>query len=264
MEPKAKVSALCPTDPGSLIIFPSEESVIYAIFGCIRCKEIPNPEDYFICEKGHLICSLCAILVDPKDWNEVVVSATYTYGGQRKIENSRETCCASGIGKLQKGPCHLLDTLVKSCKWACKDKRKGCDASVLGSDWVDHMKQCRYHCIFYCHYNHCSNKEPTLRKAVKHLIVEHEAEVFDGPVTTLTIPFDVLIQSRSLLALIKWADEYFIFSSFISDNTVFMWMWNMQAFDKNDDMDRVYTIDLENVSQDEKTRKAKNSNVSMS
>ncbi|CAL8091856.1 unnamed protein product [Orchesella dallaii] len=222
-----KMTALRPTDPGSLIQFPSDPSVIYEIFGCVRCKKIPNPEYFFICEeKGHRICAPCAFVVDAK-------------------AQAGEPCCIPDVGNLQKGPPSLLNTLLMNCKWECKFKNRGCTASIVGSEWSDHVKECRFHQVSSCQFHGCPFEFISVEDGVNHLRIKHEAMFYDGPKVTFTIPFDELIKARRMLALINWDGGCYLFACEISANTINMWVWNMQAYDYDDETHAIYKIDLE-------------------
>ncbi|CAL8124678.1 unnamed protein product [Orchesella dallaii] len=139
------MSTLRPTDPSAFLCFPTDQkSAIYEIFGCFRCQKIPHPDHYFICEeKGHRICSRCANSENPigssQKGEEVLASAF-----QPNNSSLQESCCTPGTGKLRRGPPQLLHTLLKNCAWECKYKDRGCTESFLGSEWGDHVKQCRY------------------------------------------------------------------------------------------------------------------------
>ncbi|ODM94253.1 E3 ubiquitin-protein ligase siah-1 [Orchesella cincta] len=236
------MSTRFPTDPGSLIVFPSQRSMYYEIFGCVGCQKIPNPDNYYVCQQGHHVCSKCSVPADPKESSKGVVLDPRLEQG--KNVGLREPCCKR---TLRKGPSKLLNTLLMTCRWECKYSDKGCCTNIVGKEWADHVKECPYYRIYSCRYLNCTDKATSALNAVNHLVVAHHATIYEGPMTTLPIAFDLLKEIRRMLAVIQWNDECYLFSSEILDNTIYMWVWNLQAFDNNDGKVRNYSIKLENA-----------------
>ncbi|ODM93278.1 E3 ubiquitin-protein ligase Siah1 [Orchesella cincta] len=224
------MSAL-PTDPGTLSSFPMDREVMSEIFGCARCHKIPNPDDYFIIEEtGDSICSNCGKSADPQE-------------------------------SRQKGPPHLLKSLLMNSKWECKYVKRGCHESVLGSDWARHVDLCKYSRAFCCKFYGCKHEGSTSEIAVDHLIGEHKAVPLQGLKTILCIPFDELLQKRRMLAMISWNDGHYLYCSEICDNTIYMWMWSIQELDYDDGKRAVYKLNLEANGE---TRNDSNANAGVS